>query len=143
MEAGLPHVLLQGVERIECVNCDELSGVAIPRIEELHRLLARVYLHVKRRLHGNEVRFLRKYLGWSGRQFADHMSATPETISRWESGDRQMSIAHQRLLLLYVANVEPVESYSVEDTENVLEEEGCEELTVPHINGHWPTELAC
>lgn len=142
-EAGLPNVLLQGVERYDCDGCDELSGVAIPAIEELHRLLARMYLRVRRRLRGNEIRFLRKHLGWSGRQFAEHMNATPETVSRWESGERQMSIANQRLLLLYVASVEPVESYSVEDTEGVGEDVGCEEVAVQTIDGRWPAELSC
>lgn len=39
----------------------------------------------KERLSAKVARFLRKYLGWSGKDFAEHMGATPETVSRWEN----------------------------------------------------------
>ena len=39
----------------------------------------------KRRLAPEEIKFLRKSLGWAGVDFAKHMGATPETVSRWET----------------------------------------------------------
>ena len=70
------------------------------------------------------------------------MNTTPETISRWESVDRQISVANQRLLLLYVAEVEPVQKYSVKDTEQVAGDEQYAQISVPNADGSWPAELS-
>ena len=38
------------------------------------------------RLTPTEIRFLRRCVGWSGQDFAEHMGTTAETVSRWENG---------------------------------------------------------
>src|SRR5687767_12141989 len=71
-ESGLPNVTLADVEVRHCAKCGE-HLVSIPRIEELHRVLALELIRQKSRLTGDEVRFLRKYLGWSAIDFARHI----------------------------------------------------------------------
>jgi len=58
---------------------------------------------------------LRKWLGWSGVDFAKHMGVTPETVSRWESVDNQkpMGGTAERLLRLAVAHGQPVDEYPI------------------------------
>lgn len=66
--------------RPRCDNCE----ISIPHIEELHRLIAKILIDKSYRLAGEEVRFLRRVLGWSGSDFAKHMGVAEETVSRWE-----------------------------------------------------------
>ena len=55
-----------------------------------------------------EIRFLRKYLGWSTADFASRMGTARETVSRWESGAVPMGSQADRLLRLLVATAAPV-----------------------------------
>ncbi|MGD0092118.1 MAG: type II TA system antitoxin MqsA family protein [Planctomycetota bacterium] len=113
-ESGLPNVTLKNVEVRRCLACGA-EDVVIPRIEELHRLLAKALLHKPGRLTGPEVRYLRKYLGWSSEDFAACMGVVRETISRWENGHEPMSPQAERLLRLAVAHEQPIEDYRVRD----------------------------
>lgn len=109
---GLP-VRLHGVIIRRCPSCGE-EEVAIPRMEELHRLIARAVIHKPSGLSGAEVRFLRKWLGHSGRDLAAIMGVTPETVSRWETGAIPLGTTADRLLRMIAASCEPRETYDVE-----------------------------
>lgn len=111
--SGLPYVTVKGVEVRRCVGCGEIE-VAIPAIEGLHRAIAAALIRKRTRLAPAEIRFLRKYLGWSGSDFARHMGTTPETVSRWEHGAAPMGTAADRLLRLMVAREAPVSDYTVD-----------------------------
>ena len=108
--SGLP-VILHGVETRVCSACGERE-VVVPNIEGLHRALAELLIRKPRRLAGREVRFLRKFLGWSGVDFAAHMGVTPETASRWETDANPIGGQADRLLRLQVACRQPVADYS-------------------------------
>ena len=101
-ECGLKHIALVGAEVTRCLcrgNCE----IPIPRLEELHRLLARVLIETKTRFTGDEVRFLRKSLGWSGADFAKHMGVAGETVSRWENDAAPIGPQADRLLRFLAA----------------------------------------
>lgn len=106
-------VTLANVEVRRCPQCGEYE-VVIPRLEEVLRVLAGAIIRKPRRLTGEEVRFLRKYLGWSGADFARRMGTQPETVSRWEHGTAAIGPQADRLLRLMVATVPPVEEYSLD-----------------------------
>jgi putative transcriptional regulator len=110
--SGLPVTLLN-VEVHRCKACGEYE-VAIPRVEELHKTLARAIIAKRSRLTSAEVRFLRTHLGWSGNDFARHMGVKPETVSRWENGHDQMNASADRLLRLMIVTQEPVSDYSLD-----------------------------
>lgn len=118
---GLPQVVLVGVEVRRCPQCGA-EELVIPRIEELHRVLAQALINKPARLAPTEVRFLRKYLGWSSVDFAKHMGTTRETVSRWEGG---LPIGPQadRLLRVLVARTAPVEDYSTDTLTEIRETE--------------------
>lgn len=111
--SGLPNVTLANVEISRCPKCGDYS-VAIPRMEELHRVMASAVIRKPAALTPAEIKFLRKFIGWSGVDFAKHMGTTPESVSRWESGKLAMSAAADRLLRLMVASVPQVQSYSLD-----------------------------
>lgn len=111
---GLPHVELHGVEVTQCGKCGK-EGIAIPRIGQLHRVLADLFVRQHRMLAPVEIRFLRKHVGLSGADFAQRMGVARETVSRWESGGQPMGAVADRLLRLLVVTHEPTESYAVDD----------------------------
>lgn len=119
---GLPHVELHGVEVITCPTCGE-EGIAIPRIGQLHRVLAEAFVTQRRMLAPVEIRFLRKHIGLSGADFAQRMGVARETVSRWEKGATPMGAQADRLLRLLVVTHEPTDSYEVDDFLRELDDE--------------------
>jgi len=114
---SLPGTTLMDVEVRQCPACYD-DEVAIPRIEELDRLLVRVVTAHGGRLTGEEIRYLRRFLGWSGRDFARHFEVDPATVSRWETGAQQMDPRADQLLRMCASRLEPVES--VQELETIL-----------------------
>ena len=115
---GLPGVTLAGVRVSRCRHCGEYE-VSVPNIEGLHRNIAQAITAKRARLVPEEVRFLRKYLGWSGGDFAAHMGTTAETVSRWEHGKAQIGPQADRLLRLMVRCKQPVESYELSELKQI------------------------
>src|SRR5215813_15453270 len=122
-ESGLSNVVLVDVEVRRCQNCGEIT-VSIPRIEELHRTLAMALIRQTGRLAPSEIRFLRKWLGWSGVDFAKRMGTKPETVSRWENGKATMGPQADRLLRLFIAKETPVLEYPVDVLAQVAADKG-------------------
>jgi DNA-binding transcriptional regulator YiaG len=89
--------------------------VVLPKLEQLHRVLAQTVAQGRSRLHGSEIRFLRKYLGHSGAEAASALSVTPETMSRWENDKVPISQSAERFLRLMVVNQQPTQFYPLED----------------------------
>lgn len=114
-DVGLPYpILLEGVPVIPCSSCDE-EEVEIRDVEALHRLIAHIVLAERRNREGGafvpeEVRFLRKLLGWSNLDFAERMGVRPETSSRWQSG-QPMNPTATRLLEQLVLSGDRLDDY--------------------------------
>ncbi len=114
--------------------------MVIPKIEQLHRAIALAVVSKRPRLTAHEVRFLRKYLGWSGADFAKHMGVTPESVSRWENEREQMSPVADRLLRLMVVTRAPVSEYPLDSLAELevatsrasSKTSGSDESPVPH-----------
>ena len=110
---GLPVMLLNVPVR-RCRGCDEVE-VSIPQIEDLHRLIADSVTRKKGRLAGAEIRFLRSWLGLSGRRFAKWSGVTPETVSRWEHDKAPISESHEHLLRLLAARQQLFADYDISE----------------------------
>jgi len=137
--SGLPYVTLVGIEIRRCKACGE-HEVVIPKIEQLHRAIALAVVSKRPRLTAPEVRFLRKYLGWSGAAFAKHMGVTPESVSRWENEREQMSPVADRLLRLMVVTRAPVSEYPLESLAELEEEAVPVRLRLESAKGGWRAE---
>lgn len=106
---GVPGVwIVTDVAR--CPKCGNFE-VIVADLEGLHRAIARTIIGKEGRLSGAEVRFLRKLLGWSGADFAQHVGTSSETVSRWETDATPMGPQADRLLRLMVMTREPVSDY--------------------------------
>ena len=117
---GLPNVTLVGVEVRRCAKCGD-HEVVIPRIEELHRVLAAAVVRQTSRLTKDEIRFLRKCLGYSGVDFARVVGVSPETISRWENGRERMGSSAEKLVRMLVVHTQPTRHYSIESLAKISE----------------------
>ena len=87
--AGLPHVGLVGIVVFECPN-GHPSVPRIPRVGELHRVIAETFIEKSDALIGSELRFLRKNAGFSAQKFAALLRVDPAHLSRVENGKTAM-----------------------------------------------------
>ena len=113
---ALPSVQVSGIEGRRCQGCGAVK-YAIPKMEELFRVVATLLVHKRERLTGAEARFLRKWLGWSGQDTADRLGFTPEHVSRWENGKVPISETADKLLRSLVLVREPIASNGAWDEE--------------------------
>jgi len=120
VESGLPNVVLVGVDVRRCPKCGAFE-VLLPRVAELHRVIAKAIIRKPARLSGAEVKFLRKHLGWSGADFAAHMGVDPTTVSAWENERKPFGTSSDRLLRLMVARQAPVEEYSLDELTKIVD----------------------
>lgn len=121
-ESGLSNVVLQDVEVRSCPHCGD-EQLVLPRVTELHRAIALAVVRTNARLSGKEVRFLRKYMGLRGSDFAARMGVDPSTVSRWENGHEPIGPLADRLLRLMVVRDRPVEEYPLDQLVNIAEKE--------------------
>ena len=87
------------------------------RVRNLTRELAHSFARRAERLSAAEIRFLRKYLGYSGKDFAEFLGVSPETVSRWESqgSPMQMQLSTEKLIRLMSLSEKPVSEYGLGD----------------------------
>lgn len=122
-ESGLSNVVLTGIEVRRCASCKTVQPV-IGNIEGLHRALARSIVEKPARLAGEEVRYLRTYLGFRGVDFARVMGVTPEAVSRWENDKDPIGPSTDRALRLLVLTQKPLSDYTGEELNRLLESIG-------------------
>jgi len=96
-ECGLPNVLLNGINRHSCRNCNE-EYVDIPKINQLHRLIGITLCCKKEKLAGDDIRYLRKEMGLRAIDFARVLSIKPETLSRIENDTQDAGDTLEKLI---------------------------------------------
>lgn len=114
-ECGLPYVTLRNIMIERCPECgNEL--VTIPKVAELHRVLALTLIRKPGRLDPLEITFLRKSLGWSKADFARKVHVQQSQVSRWEStaSHTPMGEANDLLLRTLVAMNQDIRDYMEE-----------------------------
>jgi DNA-binding transcriptional regulator YiaG len=84
-ESGLDNVVLKGIEIIKCPACGNEDPI-LPNLDGLLRIIAVAIVTNRLPLTGAEVRYLRKYMGMSGEQFARILHTDKSTLSKWETG---------------------------------------------------------
>jgi putative zinc finger/helix-turn-helix YgiT family protein len=101
-ESGLDNVQLFNVPTWVCANGHE--EVQIPAQQQLHNLLAKLILRKSAPIRGPEVRFLRKRLALSSKEFAKRIGITPVHVSRIETGGRSIHRSLDLLVRLFFAS---------------------------------------
>lgn len=93
---GIPVLLLDSVEIEIDDEGEELTSIPNEKGLEASVAIARV-LH-PRKLAGAEIKFLRKAMGMTGREFAATMEIDPATASRWENDGQVLGGASEKML---------------------------------------------
>ena len=142
--SGLNNIYLMGITIFECCNeeCKD-EEVVIPNQEALHDLIAETIAKQERALLPEEIRFLRVHLGFSGKDFAEKLSVSPETVSRWEKGALTMSVTTEKFLrVLILSKAGPFRNY--DELEKYASKQA--KASVKHIfkvsNTNWVAKVA-
>ena len=141
-ESGLPGIVLLNLEFRVCPKCKE-EEMVIPRLAQLHRLIATRVAEKEPRLTGAEIRFLRKHLGWSQPDFAATMGVTETTVSRWENEREPMGAVAERLLRLMALRDRPMSDYPNERLADVAKTDAqAVHLRLEPIQSGWRESVA-
>ena len=90
-ESGLENVVLCGIELIKCSHCGNEDPI-IPAMDDLFRTIALALVRKPYRLAGEEVRYLRKYMGLTGDGFSRLLHVDKTTLSKWENNDDPVGV---------------------------------------------------
>ena len=96
IESGLNNVFLKDIEVVVCSGCKE--SPRIPNHDDLMRTIAVALVDKPYELAGDEVRFLRKYLGEASISFAKMFGIDRSHLSRVENGTMAISRPTDRLV---------------------------------------------
>lgn len=113
-ECGLENVILHGVKESRCEDCGE-SYISFGDMEKLHALIAGCLIKKSDNLIGKEIKFLRKFLGYSGSVFSQLVGYEPEHLSRVESGKASVQVTFDHLVRSLVARKFPDRDYDLHD----------------------------
>jgi transcriptional regulator with XRE-family HTH domain len=151
--SGLPDVYLSGITVYRCPACPSVCP-SIPRLEELHRVIARALVAKPSRLEGSEIRFLRKNIGIPAKKIARILGLTPETYSRAENGKNAgLSEPAEKLFRLMAKDDDDTDRRSVREAilglADTLEKEDRRKTNKPSVRtfklvraGRWKAEAA-
>lgn len=113
-ECGLDNVTLSGIKEFSCSACGEIYH-NFGNVEELHELIAYHLIQKNSVLSGKELKFLRKYLGYSGAVFSKLVGYESEHLSRLENGKATVQEVFDRLVRLLVSQKIPDREYDMQD----------------------------
>ena len=101
IESGLDTVVLKDILVFHCTTCNAIVP-EIPEVGILHRFIAQKLLLKGTLLTGDEMRFLRKFCGYSVADFAEIMGSSKTVIYRWETSKHGASTDRTvRLLVMF------------------------------------------
>lgn len=98
-ESGLNNVILKNIEVLVCDRC-KTETPRLPRLNDLMRTIALAVIAKPYGLEGQDVRFLRKFLGLTSEAFAAILNVDKSHLSRVENGGAQVSSMIDRLVRL-------------------------------------------
>ncbi|MEP7367347.1 MAG: type II TA system antitoxin MqsA family protein [Acidobacteriota bacterium] len=101
-ECGISNVVLTGIQVADCPNCGN-TDVIIPHMARIHRAIAHALANSPARLTGEQLRFLRKRLGFTGEDLGTYLHTDKTKVSKWERDEDRIGPATDRLVRLLVA----------------------------------------
>ena len=111
---ALPSVIIDDALVAVCENGHR--DVTISQLPQRLRWVALRLIEKSTQLTGEEIRFLRKHLGFSATDFAAFMEVKPETVSRWENEKLAMSGMREKTLRIAVKSGPAILEYEIRHT---------------------------
>lgn len=112
-ECGLNNIVLDGITVYTCPNCGE-EYFDYGDINQLHSLIKDAIMKRPGKITGPEIRFLRKYFGYSKEYFAKLLEVDERTIYRWES-DKNITPQISKSIKIALAYSETDRDYDYHD----------------------------
>lgn len=103
-QIGLP-VILNKIDLVKC-ECGNIEPI-IGNISDLMDVVARATVLKQTPLTGHEIRFLRKYVGKSSKDFSIGIGIDPATLSRWENSQTPIGTTGERLVRVLTMSLSP------------------------------------
>lgn len=113
-ESGLNYVVLCGIEIIKCSHCGNEDPI-IPAMDDLLRTIALALIAKPYRLAGEEVRYLRKYMGLTGDGFSRLLHVDKTTLSKWENNDDPVGTQSDLAIRMLAMSQDPVLRQQIQD----------------------------
>lgn len=104
-EMGLP-VVLRRIKLVKCQRCGNVDPI-IPHVNDLMHAIAWAVIGQSFKLDGREIRFLRKYVGKSAREFAKLLHIDHTHLSKVENEHVDIGDAADKLVRFVVINLSP------------------------------------
>lgn len=140
-ESGLDNIILDGVKQFRCNQCGDVF-YDYGDVNQLNRLIADTLLRKKDHLSGQEIRFLRTYIGYSSEMFARIIGLSDKTsLSRIENSRGKISSQVNMAVRFAVAGKLADRDYDLHDLYESIEND--ELLTFKNAEfkasakGHW------
>ncbi|MBI5190342.1 MAG: type II toxin-antitoxin system MqsA family antitoxin [Nitrospirae bacterium] len=96
-ESGLDNIILKGVTVYECPECGD-SLPELRGIERIHKEISYSLVRDENPLTGRGVRFIRKQMGLTEKDFAALLGVDPVSVSRWENSKSKIAATNDRLI---------------------------------------------
>ena len=100
-ECGLDNVYLHNIQIVSDIKGDET--IKIPRINQLHNLIAQCLLDKKGVLSGSEIRFLRTNVGLLQTELSSLLGKEAQAVGRWERGEHPIDRTTDTLLRILIS----------------------------------------
>lgn len=94
---GMRVELVNAVQQVVCEQCATVMRTDIPDMPGLVAAVAVGRSKEGLKLNGEEIRFLRKVMGKTGKELAQELRVSDETVSRWENGHLLMGEPVERI----------------------------------------------
>ena len=96
-EFAVENIVLHNVEFTVCPDCEE-ETFTIPRYNLVIKQIRELLCSINKRLSAGDFAFLRTQLGVNGQDYAKLVGVSNVTVSRWESGDYEISKSADRAI---------------------------------------------
>ena len=112
--SGLDNIVIRGVKVYGCDNCGE-EYIQYGNLDEIDKAIAESLLGKEEALTGKEIRFLRTWKGYSGKDFADYLNVSPEHLYRVEGSSAVTNEKFDRLVRLAIMSLATDRNYDLRD----------------------------
>jgi YgiT-type zinc finger domain-containing protein len=96
-ECGLNNIVLKDIDIIKCDECGNEDPI-VTKINSVMKTIALALINKPYPLCGEEIRYLRKYLGMSGDTFSNYIHTDKSVLSRWENNRERVGAKSDRLI---------------------------------------------
>lgn len=102
-ESGLDNVYLYNIQNIEDVQGEKV--IYIPKINQLHKVIAQGIINKTGLLNNKEIRFLRTEMEMKQSELSNFLGKEAQAVGRWERGECVIDKTTDTLIRILTAKI--------------------------------------